>query len=61
MVLQREIVKLIAIGTTTGGKAEETGFKFMKMLSDLLGGDAPIVGRVGESRVLGTGSAKDHN
>ena len=42
-------IKLIATGTT-GGKAEEAGFKVKKMLSGPLGGDAQIAGRVGEGK-----------
>ena len=46
-VLQQEKIKLIATGTT-GGKAEEAGFKVTRMLSGPLGGDAQIAGRVAE-------------
>ncbi|WP_413998657.1 methylglyoxal synthase [Flavobacterium sp. W1B] len=46
-VLQQEKIKLIATGTT-GGKAEEAGFKTKRMLSGPLGGDAQIAGRVAE-------------
>ena len=42
-------IKLIATGTT-GGKAEEAGFKVKKKLSGPLGGDAQIAGRVGEGK-----------
>ena len=38
---------MIATGTT-GGKAEEAGFKVKRMLSGPLGGDAQIAGRVAE-------------
>ena len=48
-VLQRENIQLIATGTT-GGKAEEAGFKVIKMLSGPLGGDAQIAGRVAEGK-----------
>lgn len=46
-VLQQDRIKLIATGTT-GGKAEEAGFKVTRMLSGPLGGDAQIAGRVAE-------------
>ena len=46
-ILDSSNIKLIATGTT-GGKAEEAGFKVKKMLSGPLGGDAQIAGRVGE-------------
>ncbi|MEY4963639.1 MAG: hypothetical protein RLZZ323_958 [Bacteroidota bacterium] len=46
-ILQQERIKLIATGTT-GGKAEEAGFKVKRMLSGPLGGDAQIAGRVAE-------------
>lgn len=48
-VLQQEKIKLIATGTT-GGKAEEAGFKVTRMLSGPLGGDAQIAGRVAEGK-----------
>lgn len=47
LVLQQEKINLIATGTT-GGKAEEAGFKVKRMLSGPLGGDAQIAGRVAE-------------
>jgi methylglyoxal synthase len=46
-ILQQDRIKLIATGTT-GGKAEEAGFKVTRMLSGPLGGDAQIAGRVAE-------------
>ena len=49
VVLQQEKIKLIATGTT-GGKAEEAGFKVIRMLSGPLGGDAQIAGRVAEGK-----------
>jgi methylglyoxal synthase len=49
LVLQEEKIKLIATGTT-GGKAEEAGFKVKKMLSGPLGGDVQIAGRVAEGK-----------
>ncbi len=48
-ILQQENIKLIATGTT-GGKAEEAGFKVKRMLSGPLGGDAQIAGRVAEGK-----------
>ena len=49
LVLQQEKINLIATGTT-GGKAEEAGFKVIRMLSGPLGGDAQIAGRVAEGK-----------
>mgnify|MGYP000361296209 CR=1 FL=1 len=49
MLLQQEKIKLIATGTT-GGKAEDAGFKTKRMLSGPLGGDAQIAGRVAEGK-----------
>ena len=48
-VLQQENIQFIATGTT-GGRAEEAGFKTRKMLSGPLGGDAQIAGRVAEGK-----------
>jgi methylglyoxal synthase len=48
-ILQQEKIRLIATGTT-GGKAEEVGFKVNRMLSGPLGGDAQIAGRVAEGK-----------
>ena len=48
-ILDSSNIKLIATGTT-GGKAEEAGFKVKKMLSGPLGGDAQIAGREGEGK-----------
>lgn len=48
-ILQEEKIKLIATGTT-GGKAENSGFKVTKMLSGPLGGDAQIAARVAEGK-----------
>jgi methylglyoxal synthase len=48
-ILLQENIKLIATGTT-GGKAEEAGFKTKRMLSGPLGGDAQIAGRVAEGK-----------
>lgn len=47
--LQSENVSLIATGTT-GSRAEEVGFKVMKLLSGPLGGDAQIAARVAEGK-----------
>lgn len=49
VLLQDEKIKLIATGTT-GGKAENSGFKVTKMLSGPLGGDAQIAARVAEGK-----------
>ncbi|CAM2894799.1 methylglyoxal synthase [Flavobacterium succinicans] len=48
-ILDSQNINLIATGTT-GGKAEEVGFKVRRMLSGPLGGDAQIAGRVGEGK-----------
>ncbi|MBP6180552.1 methylglyoxal synthase [Flavobacterium sp.] len=48
-ILLEEQIKLIATGTT-GGKAENSGFKVTKMLSGPLGGDAQIAARVAEGK-----------
>nr|WP_315152065.1 methylglyoxal synthase [uncultured Flavobacterium sp.] len=48
-LLQQEKIKFIATGTT-GGRAEEAGFKTKRMLSGPLGGDAQIAGRVAEGK-----------
>lgn len=48
-ILDTQNINLIATGTT-GGKAEEVGFKVRRMLSGPLGGDAQIAGRVGEGK-----------
>jgi methylglyoxal synthase len=48
-VLQQEKIQFIATGTT-GGRAEEAGFKTRRMLSGPLGGDAQIAGRVAEGK-----------
>ncbi|MCG2611563.1 methylglyoxal synthase [Flavobacterium sp. SM15] len=47
--LHSENISLIATGTT-GGKAENAGFKVTKMLSGPLGGDAQIAARVAEGK-----------
>jgi methylglyoxal synthase len=48
-ILDSQNINLIATGTT-GGKAEEVGFKVRRMLSGPLGGDAQIAGRVAEGK-----------
>ncbi|WP_310595711.1 methylglyoxal synthase [Flavobacterium sp.] len=48
-ILQRENINLIATGTT-GGQAEQAGFRVTRMLSGPLGGDAQIAGRVAEGK-----------
>lgn len=48
-LLLKDTINLIATGTT-GGKAEEAGFKVIKMLSGPLGGDAQIASRVAEGK-----------
>nr|WP_294935847.1 methylglyoxal synthase [uncultured Flavobacterium sp.] len=47
--LNSEEVNLVATGTT-GKKAENAGFRVMKMLSGPLGGDAQIAARVAEGK-----------
>ncbi|MBN9284997.1 MULTISPECIES: methylglyoxal synthase [unclassified Flavobacterium] len=47
--LKSENITLIATGTT-GSKAENAGFKVLKMLSGPLGGDAQIAARVAEGK-----------
>ncbi|REG99607.1 methylglyoxal synthase [Flavobacterium aquicola] len=48
-ILQQEKIQFIATGTT-GGRAEQAGFKTRRMLSGPLGGDAQIAGRVAEGK-----------
>ena len=59
-LLSKENIKLIATGTT-GGKAEEAGFKVRKMLSGPLGGDAQIAARVAEGKTKMVLFFKDPN
>ena len=59
-ILDSSNIKLIATGTT-GGKAEEAGFKVKKMLSGPLGGDAQIAGRVAEGKTKMVLFFKDPN
>lgn len=48
-ILLRDSIQLIATGTT-GNRAEQAGFKVMKMLSGPIGGDAQIAARVAEGK-----------
>ncbi|RZJ34316.1 MAG: methylglyoxal synthase [Flavobacterium sp.] len=48
-VLSSDRISLIATGTT-GSRAEEAGFKVIKMLSGPMGGDAQIAARVAEGK-----------
>lgn len=48
-LLLQEHIKLIATGTT-GGQAENAGFKVKRMLSGPMGGDAQIAARVAEGK-----------
>ena len=48
-VVDEKAFTLVATGTT-GTKAEEVGFKVLKMLSGPMGGDAQIAGRVAEGK-----------
>jgi methylglyoxal synthase len=48
-LLLQEHIKLIATGTT-GGQAENAGFKVKRMLSGPVGGDAQIAARVAEGK-----------
>jgi methylglyoxal synthase len=59
-ILSKEIIKIIATGTT-GGRAEAAGFKVKKMLSGPLGGDAQIAARVAEGKTKMVLFFKDPN
>jgi methylglyoxal synthase len=59
-ILLNENIKLIATGTT-GGKAENAGFKVKKMLSGPMGGDAQIAARVAEGKTKMVLFFKDPN
>jgi len=48
-LLLQEHIKLIATGTT-GGQAQNAGFKVKRMLSGPMGGDAQIAARVAEGK-----------
>ncbi len=59
-ILHAENITLIATGTT-GGKAENAGFKVTKMLSGPMGGDAQIAARVAEGKTQMVLFFKDPN
>lgn len=59
-LLLQEHIKLIATGTT-GGQAENAGFKVKRMLSGSVGGDAQIAARVAEGKTKMVLFFKDPN
>ncbi len=59
-LLLQEHIKLIATGTT-GGQAENAGFKVKLMLSGPMGGDAQIAARVAEGKTKMVLFFKDPN
>ena len=59
-LLIAENITLIATGTT-GGKAENAGFRVTKMLSGPMGGDAQIAARVAEGKTQMVLFFKDPN
>lgn len=59
-VLSSPKISLIATGTT-GSRAEEAGFKVIKMLSGPMGGDAQIAARVAEGKTAMVLFFKDPN
>jgi methylglyoxal synthase len=59
-LLLSENIQLIATGTT-GGQAENAGFKVKKMLSGPMGGDAQIAARVAEGKTKMVLFFKDPN
>jgi len=59
-LLIAENISLIATGTT-GGKAENAGFRVTKMLSGPMGGDAQIAARVAEGKTQMVLFFKDPN
>ncbi len=59
-LLLEEHIKLIATGTT-GGQAENAGFKVKRMLSGPMGGDAQIAARVAEGKTKMVLFFKDPN
>jgi len=59
-LLIAENIQLIATGTT-GGKAENAGFRVTKMLSGPMGGDAQIAARVAEGKTQMVLFFKDPN
>jgi methylglyoxal synthase len=58
--LNAENITLIATGTT-GGQAENAGFKVKRMLSGPMGGDAQIAARVAEGKTKMVLFFKDPN
>ncbi len=60
VLLHQENIKLIATGTT-GGQAENAGFKVKRMLSGPMGGDAQIAARVAEGKTKMVLFFKDPN
>lgn len=60
LVLSQKHISLIATGTT-GGQAENAGFKVKKMLSGPMGGDAQIAARVAEGKTKMVLFFKDPN
>lgn len=59
-ILHQSNISLIATGTT-GGKAENAGYKVTKMLSGPMGGDAQIAARVAEGKTQMVLFFKDPN
>lgn len=59
-LLSRPEIEMVATGTT-GSKAENAGFKVMKMLSGPMGGDAQIAARVAEGKTQMVLFFKDPN
>jgi methylglyoxal synthase len=59
-ILHQENIRLIATGTT-GGQAENAGFKVKRMLSGPMGGDAQIAARVAEGKTKMVLFFKDPN
>lgn len=60
VVLSQPDIKMVATGTT-GSKAENAGFKVVKMLSGPMGGDAQIAARVAEGKTQMVLFFKDPN
>ena len=60
VLLLQEHIKLIATGTT-GGQAQNAGFKVKRMLSGPMGGDAQIAARVAEGKTKMVLFFKDPN
>ena len=59
-ILNQAHIRLIATGTT-GGQAENAGFKVKRMLSGPMGGDAQIAARVAEGKTKMVLFFKDPN